>query len=80
MFCDSEIKNDLEKASLNPRLIDDEYDFESLQSLHLKQTGSPYQLLVACNPRTMRGTDFRSPGVGIALIVAKKFQSKVDLQ
>ena len=28
----------------------------------------------------MRGTDFRSPGVGIALIVAKKFESKVDLQ
>ena len=28
----------------------------------------------------MRGTDFRSPGIGIALINAKRFQSKVDLQ
>ena len=28
----------------------------------------------------MRGTDFRSPGIGIALIIAKRFQSKVDLQ
>ena len=74
-------KNDMEKAFLNPRQIDEEQDFEALTSLHLKRNGSStYQLLVACDPRTMRGTDFRSPGIGIALIIDKKFQSKADLQ
>lgn len=81
VFCDQEKKIEMESALLNPRQIDEEHDFEALRSLHLKQNGSStYQLLLACNPRTMRGSDFRSPAIGIALIIAKKFQSKADLQ
>jgi|688.fasta_scaffold37673_4 hypothetical protein len=39
-----------------------------------------FNLIVACEPKTMRGSDFRSKDVGITLIVAKSFNSNNDLQ
>ena len=49
-----------------------------LVNLHKKKSNY-YNLIVACDPHTMRGSDFRSTEVGITLIVAKKFNSNIDL-
>lgn len=78
LYCETKLIEELKANDLSPIIIDDCRDFVMLVNLHNKSDYF-YKLIVACQPKTMRGSDFRSKDVGITLIVAKSFNSNNDL-
>lgn len=59
---------------------DTEKDATVLRNLHQKTHVGSYSLVVATSEEAMRGIDYRSPEVGITLIVGKSFKNTRESQ
>lgn len=75
VFGNDAVETEFKEAGLHPICVDGFKDFQRLKKLNIKENGELYDLLVAKQEVTMRGTDFRCTNVGITLIVMKSFSS-----
>ncbi len=77
LYCSTATKEYISEAGCPYMSADgDEVDEAVLRELNKREgDGSAYRLVVATQEDSMRGIDYRSPVVGITLIVAKSFEN-----
>ena len=51
---------------------------DSLRTLNVKPAGEHFRILIATDPRTMRGFDYRGHERGLTLVIDRSFESHRD--
>ena len=63
----------------NTVVVDQQTAAESLRECDKRAEGERFNIYLVTDPMIMRGTDWRSPSVGIALVLDRGFESYRDL-
>ena len=64
----------------NTQKVDQLTDAATFRECDKREEGQRFTTFLVDDPQLMRGTDWRSPAVGLALVLDKGFESQRDLQ
>lgn len=74
VFCNQSLTDELNKLGCSPLVVDHNVDPLTLRSLNLRdQKSGRYRVVVSETSFGMRGLDYRSKDVPMALVIAKSF-------
>ena len=80
LYTSSEHANMLKGLLRNTILVDQLTDPSTLRQCDKRQDGDRYTTFIISDEALTRGSDWRSPDVGMALVLDRGFESQRDLQ